>query len=62
MIATGVRASTVVNIKICDVDFEHNIIRLRKLKNRKQQIIPMSSSLNAALSLYLKVWDWDDDD
>lgn len=62
LIATGVRASTVVNIKICDVDFEHNIIRLRKLKNRKQQIIPMSSSLNAALSLYLKVWDWDDDD
>ena len=62
LIATGVRASTVVNIKICDVDFEHNIIRLRKLKNRKQQIIPMSSSLNTALSLYLKVWDWDDDD
>lgn len=29
--ATGVRASTVVNIKISDVDFEHNLIRLRKL-------------------------------
>ena len=37
LIATGVRASTVVNIKIADLDFEHNIIRLRKLKNRKQQ-------------------------
>ena len=49
LIATGVRASTVVNIKISDVDFEHNIIRLRKLKNRKQQFVPMSSSLNAAL-------------
>ena len=59
LIATGVRASTVVNIKICDVDFEHNIIRLRKLKNRKQMVLPMSSSLNAALTLYLKVWDWD---
>ena len=59
LVATGIRASTVVNIKICDVDFEHNIIRLRKLKNRKQQFVPMSSSLNAALSLYLKVWDWD---
>lgn len=59
LVATGIRASTVVNIKICDVDFEHNIIRLRKLKNRKQQFVPMSSSLNAALTLYLKVWDWD---
>lgn len=62
LVATGVRASTVVNIKISDVDFEHNIIRLRKLKNRKQQFVPMSSSLNEALSLYLKVWDWDEDD
>ncbi len=62
LIATGVRASTVVNIKIADVDFDHNIIRLRKLKNRKQQFVPMSSSLNAALTLYLKVWDWDAED
>ncbi|MBR0463259.1 MAG: tyrosine-type recombinase/integrase [Clostridia bacterium] len=62
LVATGNRASTVVNIKICDVDFEHNIIRLRKLKNRKQQFVPMSSSLNEALSLYLKVWDWDNDE
>ena len=61
LIATGIRASTVVNIKISDVDFEHNIIRLRKLKNRKQQFVPMSTSLNEALSLYLKVWDWDDE-
>ena len=62
LLATGVRANTVVNIKISDVDFEHNIIRLRKLKNRKQQMIPMSNSLNMALTLYLKVWDWDADD
>lgn len=62
LVATGVRASTVVNIRISDVDFEHNIIRLRKLKNRKQQFVPMSTSLNAALSLYLRVWDWGADD
>ena len=62
LLATGVRANTVVNIKISDVDFEHNIIRLRKLKNRKQQMVPMSTTLNTALSLYLKVWDWGEDD
>ena len=61
LVATGIRASTVVNIKICDVDFEHNIIHLRKLKNRKQQFVPMSTSLKEALTLYLKVWDWDND-
>ena len=51
-----------MNTKISDVDFEHNIIRLRKLKNRKQQIVPMSTSLISALSFYLKVWNWDADD
>lgn len=61
LIATGARANTVVNIKISDIDFEHNIIRLRKLKNRKQQILPLSSALKAALEKYLSVWDWDDD-
>lgn len=61
MIGTGVRASTLVSIKICDLDFEHNIIRLRKLKNRKQQFLPMSSSLKSVLELYLKIWDWDAD-
>lgn len=38
-LATGIRANTLVNIRICDVDFEHEIIILKKLKNRKQQII-----------------------
>ena len=62
LIETGVRANTIVNIKVSDIDFEHNLIHLRNLKNRKQQMIPMSTTLNAALNLYLKVWDWDVDD
>ena len=58
-LATGIRANTLVNIKICEVDFEHDTIFLRKLKNRKQQIIPMSKALKDVLVLYLKLWDWD---
>ena len=61
LVATGVRASTVVNIRVSDVDFEHNIIRLRKLKNRKQQFVPISTALKEVLSQYLKIWDWDED-
>jgi integrase/recombinase XerD len=58
-LATGVRANTLVNIKICEVDFEHDTIFLRKLKNRKQQMIPLSKTLKEVLVLYLKLWDWD---
>ena len=36
LVATGIRATTIVSIKICDLDFEADVIRLRRLKNRKQ--------------------------
>lgn len=62
LVATGVRANTLVSIKISDVDFENNSIRLRKLKNRKQQFIPISRSLKSVLALYLKTWDWNPED
>ena len=57
-LATGIRANTLVNIRIGDVDFGHDLIILKKLKNRKQQIIPLSSSLKDVLELYLQLWDW----
>ena len=61
-LATGIRASTLVNLKIGDLDFENDTIHLSKLKNRKQQMVPMSQSLKTALNVYLKLWDWDDSD
>lgn len=62
LIATRIRAGTLISIKICDLDFENNCIHLRKLKNRKQQFIPMSSSLKSVLNTYLKAWDWNPED
>lgn len=61
-VATGIRASTLVNIRITDVNFDHDIIILKKTKNRRQQIIPMSKSLKEVLQLYLKLWDWNGED
>ena len=61
-LATGVRASTLLAIRILDVDFEHNTILLKKLKNRKQQMIPVSESLGNVLNDYLKLWDWNSED
>ena len=49
LISTGNRASTLLNVKIADVDFENMTIRLVKTKNRKQQIIPLSPALKQIL-------------
>ncbi|MCH5212285.1 MAG: tyrosine-type recombinase/integrase [Oscillospiraceae bacterium] len=61
-IATGNRVRTVVNIKISDVDFEAHTVRLRHTKNRKQQIIPITSELEKVLKKYLSLWLHSDDD
>ena len=41
LLATGNRASTALNVKISNIDFDGNTIMLSKVKNRKQQIIPL---------------------
>lgn len=61
-IATGNRVSTVVNVKIRDIDFSESLIKLSVVKNRKQQYIPMSSGLKQALKVYLSLWSYNDDD
>lgn len=57
LVATGNRASTVTNIKITDVDFDEMTIRLAKVKNRRQQLIPLSPALKEILTDYLKTWE-----
>lgn len=52
--STGARASTTVNLRIKDLDFENNLIIYRFTKNRRQQIIPMSTTLKNILLEYLQ--------
>jgi integrase/recombinase XerD len=54
LLATGNRVSTILNIKIEDIDFNNDTIILKKTKNRNQQIIPISNSLKTVLQEYLK--------
>ena len=54
LLGTGNRLSTLVNIKIRDIDFENQEIYLRTVKNKKQHIIPLSHTLSKALLEYLK--------
>lgn len=55
LLGTGNRISTALALKIRDIDFDSGTIILRKTKNRKQQIIPLSSSLAKVMREYLAV-------
>lgn len=61
-VGTGNRLSTIVNVKISDLDFKNKTIRLSHTKNKKQMIIPMSESLSRVLKKYLRMWDYKEDD
>lgn len=49
-----VRASTLISIKIENLDFESELITFEKMKNRKQQILPMGRILKSILLEYLQ--------
>jgi len=52
-LATGNRLATALSLNIGDIDFKNYEITLRKVKNRRQHIIPLSSSLSKVLQEYL---------
>lgn len=57
LISTGNRASSLLNIKIGDIDFIENTILLQKTKNKRQQVVPLSRTLSKVLAEYLKYRD-----
>lgn len=61
MIATGARVNTVINIKVKDLDFENNCIALKVTKNKRHQIMPMSTALKGELMTYLRMWKTTDE-
>ena len=54
LLATGIRARTLRNLKIKDVDIKEAVVFIREVKNRKEQIIPLSKSLVKILIDYLE--------
>lgn len=62
LLGTGNRISSALDIKIGDIDFDDNFITLRKTKNRRQQIIPLSNALANVLREYLQIRGGDKDD
>ena len=57
IMSTGRRASTVVNLKIEDLDFKNRTITYTHLKNKSTAIIPMSNTLYKVLNDYLTEWN-----
>lgn len=53
MLATGARLSTLIEMKIPDLDFENDLIKYRHTKNRRSQVVPMSMSLKRILMEYI---------
>jgi integrase/recombinase XerD len=54
LLATGNRLSTVSNLKIGDIDFDGQTIKITKVKNKKQQYLPLSHMLSQILMEYLQ--------
>lgn len=55
LLSTGVRASTLIHIKIEDIDMSFDRIHLTYTKNRKSYIIPMSAQLKHVLQEYISI-------
>lgn len=56
VLATGNRASTIISIRIGDIDNNRKEIVLPHTKNKKAQVIPLSSSLEIVIKEYKRIW------
>lgn len=55
LLGTGNRISTALDVRIDDLNFQSGTITLRRTKNRRQQIIPLSHTLAQILQDYILV-------
>ncbi len=55
ILSTGLRLSSVTNVKIKDIDLYQSLIYVQHTKNRKPLIIPLNKEINKILKDWLKV-------
>lgn len=61
VLGTGNRASTICDVRLTDINYARKEIALGHTKNKKAQIIPLSSSLETVLKEYIRMWRRDAD-
>lgn len=54
LIETGLRVKELVNIRIEDINFEDNMIRIRDTKGLKERLVPFQATFRKYLKTYLK--------
>ena len=54
LITTGIRRTSLINIKLDDVDYQQNVIRLTHTKNKQVHYVSMTNSLKSCLKEWLK--------
>ena len=54
LFTTGARQRSMMNIKINDIDFDNNVVKLSVTKNRKALIVPISIKMADILKEFLK--------
>ena len=54
LVSTGIRRSSLVNIRLQDIDYQDKIIRLTHTKNKLVHYVSMSQSLEKTLRLWLR--------
>ena len=62
LLATGNRLGTVCELKNKDIDFDSNVIHLRKVKTRRAYTIPLSQALEKILVEYMQYRKGEEDD
>lgn len=60
VLATGNRISTVINMKIRDIDFDDNMINVNIQKSKRKTRIPLQTTLRKILLDYIDEWLVDD--
>lgn len=61
LVDTGIRAGSLREIRIGDIDLPGSCIRMRHTKNKKTLVVPISPNMQTILVEYLKIRQGDDD-
>ena len=62
LFSTGLRLSSLINIKVSDIDFSTRALNLRHTKNHEVLIVPLSKTIATMLNKYIKIAYRDNDD
>lgn len=54
ILSTGIRPSSLTNIKIKDIDLDTGVVNIIHIKNRKPLLIPLNTNITKLLREYLK--------